>query len=128
MIAHSLLIGFIAFDGTALGPLPIAFTTGTPGVAGNRNFSGFKANTGNYQLRVGGPALTALNTPAQVGNEWSRSFGNQRALVTLSSVNPAVVLAYDIVRNDDNTWELFTFSGGAPADVIVSFSVEALIA
>lgn len=127
MIAKTLLIGFIAFDGAAIAPAS-AFTGGSVGVAGCRNISGWKQQPGLYQIRIGGPVLTALNLPAQVNNEWSRAFGNSRVLVTLLSPAGAPVPAnYELNLIDANTYSLATTTaGGAAADFLVQFSVETL--
>lgn len=134
MVARSLLIGFIAFDGAVVVGAFSAQDTAGAGlgpVFGNRNFSGFKgAAPGVYTLRIGGPTLTSAIAPPQVANEWSRSFGNQKATVTLGPaglVPPATVLAYSLVRLNDNTWDLFTFAAGVAADLSVAFSVETLV-
>jgi hypothetical protein len=130
MIARSLLIGFIAFDGAVVAGAFSAQDTAGAGlgpVFGNRNFSGFKgAAPGFYTLRIGGPTLTSAVAPPQVPNEWSRSFGNQKVTVTLSFTGPGV-LAYNLVRLNDNTWDLSTFIGGVPLDTFVAFSVETLV-
>lgn len=131
MVARSLLIGFIAFDGSVVVGAFSAQDTAGAGlgpVFGNRNFSGFKgAAAGTYQLRIGGPTLTGFGLPLQVSNEWSRSFGNQRPVVTLSSPLPVVSTTYALTRVDDNTWNLLTYSAGVLADFFVMFSVETLV-
>ena len=132
MVARSLLIGFIAFDGATVAGAFSAQNTAGPGlgpVFGNRNFSGFKgAALGTYQLRIGGPTLTGAGAPPPVANEWSRSFGNQKVSVTLSSpAAPATSATYSLIRLDDNTWDLFTYATGVLADFLVTFSVDALV-
>ena len=125
MIAKTLLIGYIAFNGAALA-VDSAFGGGDAGVYGVRNINGYKTLTGNYQLRVGGPLLPA----AQVDNEWSRALQNAHVTVTLFGGTGAT--EYSLTRIDNNTYELLTYdhSGEADAlalaDLTVQFSIDTL--